>query len=295
MLRTPRISNTIPATPRYNRVENQTPSPANLALWQAADEGNAKAVREALVAGGNPNYFHQREAGHTALHRACTNGHTDAALVLLENTGVEEESPEDTTSPFATHIDCLSLVTKEAALHLAAARTDLVMMQHLVKVGAQINLGNGLGNTALHICCNSSSSNVMSCVRFLLANGASVNQRNKRGSVALHFAIYGLPNDRDSTELVAFLLRHRAETDAQNAEGTTPLMLAAQRGFVRITERLIDSGANVALLDQNNRTATYYSEFRGFSNITAVLNSVARTEIAPVRNEPRSMLDLMKE
>ena len=65
----------------------------------------------------------------------------------------------------------------------AAHRDDLVKMKKLVDLGADINLGNSVGQTALHIAslwCNTKS------VQYLLSVGARPNQTNRMGFAPLH-------------------------------------------------------------------------------------------------------------
>jgi ankyrin repeat protein len=53
------------------------------------------------------------------------------------------------------------------------------------------------------------------------------------------------------------LIANNAKIDARNAEGRTPLMLAAAGGSTAVAEYLIANGAAVAAADVNGRTALH--------------------------------------
>lgn len=81
-------------------------------------------------------------------------------------------------------------------------------------------------------------------------NAAIINAReSSTGEGALHILVRG----RDLNWL-AFLLGKGARADLQSEDGTTPLMLAAQLGWVEGAEQLIARGADVNL--GNNRGET---------------------------------------
>ena len=53
------------------------------------------------------------------------------------------------------------------------------------------------------------------------------------------------------------LIANNAKIDARNAEGRTPLMLAAAGGSTAVAEYLIANGATIAAADVNGRTALH--------------------------------------
>ena len=74
-------------------------------------------------------------------------------------------------------------------------------------------------------------------VQLLLAHGADVNKRMKRGQTALMFASY-----HGHTELVRLLLQSGADVNA-DFEGDTALIWAKQKGHAEIVNLLITTGA----------------------------------------------------
>ena len=78
-------------------------------------------------------------------------------------------------------------------------------------------------------------------LRRLIAEGEDVNlqQRNLRGT-ALHYAA-----DAGHAHIVRELLKHRADTEARDTRGYSPLLLAAKNGHTKIVKLLLDGGANI--------------------------------------------------
>lgn len=75
-------------------------------------------------------------------------------------------------------------------------------------------------------------------VEGLLKQGFDPNQRDEQGQVGLFLALRG-----ESWQVAAVLLAHpKTEIDAVNANGETPLMMAALRGNLEWTQRLLDRG-----------------------------------------------------
>lgn len=75
----------------------------------------------------------------------------------------------------------------------------------------------------------------------LLKQDFDPNQRDDQGQVGLYLALRS-----ESWQVVAALLAHpRTEIDLANASGETPVMMAALRGSVEWTRRLLDRGAAV--------------------------------------------------
>ncbi|MBT9549292.1 MAG: ankyrin repeat domain-containing protein [Hydrogenophaga sp.] len=75
----------------------------------------------------------------------------------------------------------------------------------------------------------------------LALRGFDLNTRNERGDHALHVALR-----EDSIKVVNFLLSQRTvKVESRNAQGESPLMIAAIRGQLASAKRLIERGAEV--------------------------------------------------
>ena len=67
------------------------------------------------------------------------------------------------------------------------------------------------------------------------------------------------------------LIGASAQTDAQNENGETPLILAAREGNNEFVALLVEHQANVNQADNFQRTALYYAGERGYNEITEIL------------------------
>ena len=86
-------------------------------------------------------------------------------------------------------------------------------------------------------------------MRALSARGAPVAV-TLQGAPAIVVAAGG-----NCTATVAFLLERGADVNARAADGTTPLIAAAQRGLVSIGEMLIAKGADMELRNKKEQNA----------------------------------------
>lgn len=124
------------------------------------------------------------------------------------------------------------------ALHWAAHWNDVDMAEALIRVGADVNLANALGVTPLSLASGNASS---AMVAELLKAGADPNRVHASGESPLMMAAR-----RGSAGVVALLLAHQASVNAREAaRGYTPLMAAAAGGHSEIVRTLIRHGADI--------------------------------------------------
>ena len=126
------------------------------------------------------------------------------------------------------------------ALHWAAERADAALVRVLLEAGADVGAVTRIGDyTPLHLAAKAGSAGT---VEALLEAGSDPHAVTATGDVnAMHFAA-----GAGSAEAIAFLSRHGAEVDAREAErGQTPLMFAAANGRVDAVRALLALGADV--------------------------------------------------
>lgn len=80
----------------------------------------------------------------------------------------------------------------------------------------------------------------------------------KDRNTALHYAVI-----RKKIDAIDLLVEHGADLDAQNADGQTPLMLAAKTGDEELIDVLLDYGADKLIQDKLGINALKFAEMNG--------------------------------
>jgi len=142
-------------------------------------------------------------------------------------------------SPNRLSFDDLDFPLKEAALN-----KDLRMTQTLIKRGADINMANKLGETALHIAVRENAFNI---IKALIKAGANVNVGDTVGNTPLHYV--------DHPKIAKLLLSHKANPNKPNNKKQTPLFLVNNW---RSKSIILKKGGKVNLQDRHGDTALHY-------------------------------------
>ena len=111
-----------------------------------------------------------------------------------------------------------------------------------------------------------SSSNNTELIKYLIAKGAKVNDKNNSGETALHFVAW-----KGNLEAVKELVEHGADVNAYYRAngGLTPLLCAAESGSLETVKYLEEHGANIFFRDTKTdstplRSAAYGGNFEVF-------------------------------
>jgi Ankyrin repeats (many copies)/Ankyrin repeat len=113
-----------------------------------------------------------------------------------------------------------------------------------------------VGDTALHVAAAGYGARA---ARALVAAGADVTARNRRGAAPLHYAADGAPGTRHwdaaaQAETVAALLQAGADPDATDNSGVTALHRAVRTRCAAAVAALLDGGADPARPNRNGST-----------------------------------------
>jgi ankyrin repeat protein len=140
-------------------------------------------------------------------------------------------------------------------LHYAADHGRLDLMTWLIAHGADVHAAMNEGETPLFFAANpaTADANAAACIRVLLAAGADINHRNRKGWTPLHdLAFYGEVAES------GLLLDLGAAVDARDARGRTPLHLAAGCGLGDEVALLLARGAEVDARDDQGWSPLHY-------------------------------------
>ena len=134
------------------------------------------------------------------------------------------------------------------ALHHAVESRNFDAVSCLVHNGAGVNLFTSINkHTPLMLACQSFN---MDAINFLLNKGADVNLQDKDGNSALHFAC---------SDICYWLIQNLADVNMCDNHNCTPLMQASSKSDVKKVAMLIENGAKVDLQDLNGNTALHHA------------------------------------
>lgn len=206
--------------------------------------------------------------GDTLLHLAIISGHVTLARVFIE------------VAPWTQCLDIYNDKLRQTPLHLAVLMKQLEIVRLLLDNGANPEMFDHKGDTALHIACRSGNVTMVNeilkrrqsrpmqnldfrnydgqtclhlavvggykkIVDILLQSGADVNVGDgKSGATALHLAA------RANKEEIVLSLLEEPEilVDIKMYNGVTPLMIAHERGHPNISNTLVTHNANTNFL-----------------------------------------------
>jgi ankyrin repeat protein len=112
------------------------------------------------------------------------------------------------------------------------------------------------GDTTLHV---AAAAHHRELAEFVVAKGADVRARNRRGAEPLHYAADGSPGaaywDRDAQrEVIIYLIEAGADPDAMDMSGVAPLHRAVRTRSSDAVSALIENGADPRLMNKSGST-----------------------------------------
>jgi len=151
----------------------------------------------------------------------------------------------------------------------AAYRGDIDALKDFLADGFPVNAGNEVGYTVLM---GAARGERLEIIRYLLSFGARAKAADKRGYTALHWAVAQPVHDSASqVSCLRALLDAGADPNAQNEQGTTPLMNAAWFGCGDSVRELLRRGADPLLRDHKGKSAKDLALEKGHKDIESLL------------------------
>lgn len=269
-------------------------------LIEASAEGDLEEVKDLLKEGAKINEMDETE-GQTALIAAAKFGRVEVVRTLLkahasvdlgdELNGAtalmwicsnETEEGNPYKPPVSDKVQIMQLLLQNGAkvntqntwggtaLQWACDAGTVELVQGLLKAGAKPDLADHDGLSPLMAAANYEGANFLQIVQLLIQSKATVNQTNKAGDTALHFA----SGNNFKPDNVLALLKSGAKVDAMNNLGETPLMKACQTARVEIAKALVANGANIHAVNKEGLNVWRVANRAGYKEMIAFLSSL---------------------
>jgi ankyrin repeat protein len=224
------------------------------------------------------NIFAVNQRGRNALHFAVTVPSNADVITLLVGEGVDIDC-RDATGFTPLHLaykremfdNVRALVTlganvdtvddkQRSLLHRAALSPVAEAIELLIDKAANVNARDISGITPLHLAYGQGNVDV---VKILIDRGASIKSVTDEKRNVLHYAV---TSDQWNRDEMKNLVEIGVGVNLQDAEGITPLHLAAFHLRPENVRLLLDYGADVNLKCNRKRSALHYAATAEYSN-----------------------------
>jgi ankyrin repeat protein len=171
--------------------------------------------------------------------------------------------------------------TKNQILFDGANAGNLIVVNDIIKKGADVNARGDDGGTALMLASQDGHTDV---AKLLIEKGADVNARKNDGVTILILA-----SQDGHTDVAKLLIEKGADVNARSNKGGTALILASKGGHIDVAKLLIEKGADVNARDDDGLTALMFASHKGNTDMVSLLrNAGARSEETKPGEEKRS-------
>merc|ERR1711998_682400 len=151
----------------------------------------------------------------------------------------------------------------KSTLHVAAEGNSFEVVEWLLREGANADLLDAMGRTALHGACADGTANA---VRAMVQGGIALDTPDAvENWTGLHFAAA-----YNHVACVQLMLAGGANPNAEDKWGRSPSYIASQRGNIAVVAELVDASANVELPTKDGATAF---DFPKSEKVVAALNN----------------------
>ncbi len=234
-------------------------------IHEAARAGDLGTV-QALVAKSPDLAGASDDGGRTPLHLASAGGHLQVVTYLLSRS-VDVDAVDN---------------TRATALHRAAAAGHDEVARLLVERKANIDFQDAEGQTPLSEACIGGH---LAVATRLLAAGASVHTPDSYARTPLLLAA----RQSGDVDIARLLIDRKADINARDKFGDTPLNLAAWRGFGPVVDLLLERGAAIPQDARARSLLLSQAAQGGLENLFARLVDAGAT-VPPPRPGRRSLL-----
>ena len=194
-------------------------------------------------------------------------------------------SPKDKSQESALHTLLRLIVARDRPMIVRLLAESPALARQVIKSGATREMAREYffgeiahyvyaGDTALHVAAAAYETGI---AEELVARGAHVSARNRRGAEPLHYATDGMPgsaawNPAAQSATVEFLISAGANPNAEDKSGVAPLHRAVRTRCTAAVRALLVNGADVRLRNKSGSTPLHLAiqdTGRGGSGSTA--------------------------
>jgi len=267
------------------------------AIKLAIEEGDIKKVKK-YFATGRVNIDEKLDSCWTALHIASAGNKKNIVEYLLKNSanvhiedGHGNIALKCAIDEFEIDKEIVSLLIKygsnindqagdfqETPLMIATEKYHHDIVDVLLKDGANINLKNIDGQTALHIAVDNKDYKI---INLLLNNNANHNIKDNKGNSPLKNIFlkkgnypFNVDIDKD-LKIFKLLVNFGADINTQNNEGETILMYLAKTNQYEVITELLSYKMDIDIQDNKGNTALMHAAIVSLELVELLVKSAA--------------------
>ena len=189
-------------------------------------------------------------------------------------------------------------------LHTAVSKGFFDITKLLVEKGSYVNLQNKEGRTPLFLSVKNKHEQL---IKLLIENEADVRIGYKENSTERFYLVRGKNRGRaawhyiageqvNEPEIIDLLVKSGANVNAQDAEGFTPLHMAAIHGNLKIVKKLVDLEADVNIVTTDGKNAAELAHLNEELEIEEYLElKMASSQRTKEKEEDSELADLLIE
>eukprot|EP01102_Stenamoeba_stenopodia_P002021 TRINITY_DN1180_c0_g1_i1.p1 TRINITY_DN1180_c0_g1~~TRINITY_DN1180_c0_g1_i1.p1 ORF type:complete len:236 (-),score=40.07 TRINITY_DN1180_c0_g1_i1:132-839(-) len=132
---------------------------------------------------------------------------------------------------------------------------NTTLLEHLLNKHADTLAVDSSWHIAIH---EGAKQRNIECLKLLIKHGANINVTDANGASALHKAVgtASISFDSENVEVVQFLIHNGADCSLKDRLGTSPLHLAARYGQIKIVQILMENETPSRMEVINDRRTT---------------------------------------
>ncbi|XP_071087118.1 serine/threonine-protein phosphatase 6 regulatory ankyrin repeat subunit B-like [Haliotis cracherodii] len=217
--------------------------------------GNIDIVSDMLY--HNRLFMHHRDTqGRTPTMHAAEHGHVKVMVFLLDNGGDVSEQDDNGNT----------------LLHIACCTGNEGIVKAFLSGNTDINQRGHLGRTPIMMAAMKGHKRVFN---LCLKQSCALSTKDYCGNNLLHAACIG-----GHIQIVQWLLlQNMFDINSRGESGKTPLMMAAERGYVEVFNLLVKEGCDHKLLDERSNTTLHVACASGNVIIVKYLLSHCSLEV----------------